>query len=215
MTVTLPIEVHEGRLDHAEAELLVAPFFENHRPLRGPAARVDWRLCGLLSEQLAGARVAGARGEAVLIATAGRFRVPSVLAFGLGPKPGFSERDLEKLAADLVDRLAGLRKGRVALALPDDTTLGFPIEAAAHAVVSGLARGLARRPTALHLQLFGGPSLREVLAGARRAAETAPTGIELRVSPGASTSLTLRPTSSGATAPARPAATTPGLRPTP
>ena len=166
MSVTLPVEIQEGRLDHADAELLVAPFFESHRPLRGPAARVDWRLCGLLSDQLAAGRATGARGEAILLATGGRFRVPSVLAFGLGPKPGFSERDLRLAARDLVGRIAGLRAGRVALALPDEVVLGFTTEQATAAIVGGMAEGLADRPVAFRLQLYAGERPSEARAGA-------------------------------------------------
>lgn len=181
MSVTLPIEIQEGRLDHADAELLVTPFFESHRPLRGPAARVDWRLCGLLSDQLAAGRATGARGEAILLATGGRFRVPSVMAFGLGPKPGFSERDLRLAAKDLVGRIAGLRVARVAVALPDEIVLGFTIEQAAAAIVGGMAEGLAERPAAFRLQLYAGERPGDARTGAERGARTAPDGIEIRL----------------------------------
>lgn len=182
--MTLAVEVREGRLDHADADLLVAPFFETHRPLRGPAARVDWRLCGLLSEQLAAGRASGARGEAILLATAGRFETPAILAYGLGPKPGFGERDLRLAARELVGCLAGLRLGRVALALPDERVLGFPLEPAALALLAGLADGLAERPIAIHLQLYCPSSAAPVLSGARRCAASMPAGIELRISRG-------------------------------
>ena len=184
MSVTLPIEIHSGRLDHAEAEVIVAPFFESHRPLRGPAARVDWRLCGLLSDQLAEGRATGARGEAILLATGGRFRAPNVLAFGLGAKPGFSDRDLRVTGHDLLRRLGRLRIGRVALALPDEIMLGFPLEAATFAILRGVSDGLISQPIALHLQLFGSGKNREIQAGAQRAAALAPDGIEFRISHG-------------------------------
>ncbi len=186
MSVTLPIEIQAGRLDHAEAELIVAPFFESHRPLRGPAARVDWRLCGLLSDQLAEGRATGTRGEAILLATGGRFRAPKVLAFGMGAKPGFSDRDLRQVGHDFVRRLAALRVGRVALALPDEIMLGFPLEAATFALLRGVSDGLISQPVALHLQLFGGGKVREILAGAERAAALTPDGIDFRISHGSS-----------------------------
>jgi hypothetical protein len=211
--VTLPVEIREGRLDHADAELLVAPFFETHRPLRGPAARVDWRLCGLLSEQLAAGRARGARGEATLLATAGRFATPAVLAFGLGPKPGFGERDLRLAARDLVGCLAGLRLGRVALALPDEKVLGFPLEPAALALLAGVGDGLRIHPMALHLQIYCASSATPVLSGARRSADSMPDGIELRLSRGATDAAPVRQRARWE-APARPrpdAGLTPGV----
>ena len=179
MSVTWPVGVQEGRLDQADVDLLVAPFFQDHRPLRGPAARVDWRLCGLLSEQLAPGRATGARGDAVLLATAGRFRAPCALAYGLGPRPGFSARDLRRCAVDLLGRLAALRVGRVALALGDENLFGFPVEVATIAWLEGMAEGLLQRPAAFALHLLA-PDPKAVVHGIRQASERLPSGVRLR-----------------------------------
>lgn len=179
MTAVLPVEVCEGRLDRIGADILVAPFFESHRPLRGPVAHVDWRLSGLLSAELVAGRIRGARGEATLLISAGRLQVPRVIALGMGPKPGFSERDLEDVAEGLVPRLIALRVGRVAIALPDELVMGFPIDLASEAVVRGVAEALRTRPAALHLRLLCGALGRDVERGVRRAAAHAAVPVRL------------------------------------
>ncbi|MCP3983921.1 MAG: hypothetical protein GY723_06005 [bacterium] len=173
MTAVLLVEVCEGRLDQMSADVLVAPFFESHRPLRGPVAHVDWRLSGLLSTELASGRIKGARGEATLLISAGRLQVPRIIAFGLGPKPGFSERDLKDLAAELVQRVVGLRAGRVAIALPDELVMGFPIELSTEALVRGAAEALQEQPAALHLKLLCNARGGDAERGVRRAAAQA------------------------------------------
>ena len=40
---TLSVDVISCAPERAEADALVTPFFESDRPLRGPAARADWR----------------------------------------------------------------------------------------------------------------------------------------------------------------------------
>ena len=67
MSCTLPVELRSGRLDRLSSELLVVPFFEGERPLRGPAAQVDWRSCGLVSEQIGRGALAGQSGEVLLL----------------------------------------------------------------------------------------------------------------------------------------------------
>lgn len=198
MSTTLPVEVCEGRIDRIGADVLVAPFFESHRPLRGPVAHVDWRLSGLLSAELAAGRIRGARGEATLLISAGRLQVPRIIAFGLGPKPGFSERDLEDLAAELVQRLVALRAGRAAIALPDELVMGFPVELASEMVVRGAANALRKQPAALHLRLLCGARGREAERGVRRAAAHAAVPVRLGVAspnagPGPGSGVTGRP----------------------
>ena len=179
MSAVLAVEICEGRLDRIDADVLVAPFFESHRPLRGPVAHVDWRLSGLLSAELVAGRISGARGEATLLISAGRLEVPRVIAFGLGPKPGFSDHDLEDLAKELVLRLLALGAGRAAIALPDELVMGFPLERSCEAVVRGAADALRERPAALQLRLLCGARGRDAERGVRRAAAHAAVPVRL------------------------------------
>jgi len=67
MTVTWAIELDSEPVERVRADLLVAPHFEGDRPLRGAASRIDWRLCGQLSEMVARSAFNGAPGEVVLV----------------------------------------------------------------------------------------------------------------------------------------------------
>ena len=67
MTARLELRVDDVPFERAKAELAIAGFFLDERPLRGAAGRADWRLCGAASELLASKRLRGRVGEAVLI----------------------------------------------------------------------------------------------------------------------------------------------------
>ena len=84
MSRELEIEVDPASVERARADLVVVPLFSMERPLRGGAARADWRLCGKLSALLAAGRLAGAPGEAALLSTFGGLRTPLLLGLGVG-----------------------------------------------------------------------------------------------------------------------------------
>ena len=70
--------------DRLEGEVVAAFFFEDERPLRGPAALLDWRLNGRLTELLAQGRASGASGEHVLVANNGKLGSGAALFCGAG-----------------------------------------------------------------------------------------------------------------------------------
>jgi hypothetical protein len=188
---TLSLAIETARLDQVIADVLVTPFFSCDRPLRGPAARADWRLCGLLSERLQREELTGERGEAALIPTGGRMRSPILLAMGLGPRSDFGEEALREVARNAARRLLGLRSGTAGIAFPEQ--VGSRLEASREAtvVVEGVAGALSERPSALRLRLVVTP---EEAARARSGVlETASRlssselAIRLERSPGAST----------------------------
>lgn len=138
MSDTLEVTVASERLETVAVDVLVLPFFESDRPLRGPAAWADWRLCGLLSERLMQGGPAGARGDAVLLPSSGVFRTPLLLALGLGPRSGFSATVLRTAAGEALRRVRALGSATAAFALPAETAWGIPAERAAEAWLEGL-----------------------------------------------------------------------------
>jgi hypothetical protein len=153
MTVTWAIELDSEPVERVRADLLVAPHFEGDRPLRGAASRVDWRLCGHLSEMLARGAFQGAADEVVLVPTGARLRAPRALLLGLGPREGFSQKTLRASVRVAVGRAALLRTATVALALPAEADSGLPAERAAAAALFGAGEALAARPFPLRLRL--------------------------------------------------------------
>lgn len=96
-----------AKWDEADREALLLPIFADERPLRGAAGLCDWRLCGRLSRLIKADRVAGARGESLMMPPGRRLRWRRLVLFGLGPSKDYGEdrfrrdvRWIRKVAAD-------------------------------------------------------------------------------------------------------------------
>ena len=149
----LAIAIETGPIEKVAVDLAVVAFFENDRPLRGEAGRVDWRLCGLLSLLLARGALRGASGEAALLPTFGHLRAPRVLVLGLGPANGFGALEVKAMARAAVRRCVGLRIRSVALALPGHWTGLLPVGPCAAAVLRGTVAGLDETGMSLRMRL--------------------------------------------------------------
>jgi leucyl aminopeptidase len=153
VSAQLAVEIEAAPAERVAADLLVTPFFGDERPLRGPASRIDWRMCGLLSEWLRRGILPEAAGASTLLASHGRLRAPRVLLFGLGPRAGFDAARLRAAARASIERCFGLGAGFVALALPDETLSGVAADRGAAAAVVGIAEALSVAGAALRLRL--------------------------------------------------------------
>jgi len=116
MSAALRITLESRPLERAEAEIAVAGFFQDHRPLRGGAARVDWRLCGLISELLMHGELEGRQGEAVLMPSARHLRAPRILLMGLGAQAEYRVTAAQDVMRDATLRCLDLGLTRVAMA---------------------------------------------------------------------------------------------------
>ena len=157
MSAVLALEIETTPLDQVIVDVLVTPFFSCDRPLRGPAARADWRLCGLLSERLQRGELIGEQGEAALIPTGGRMRSPILLVMGLGPRSDFGEEALREVARSAAVRLLGLRSSLAGIALPGGVASRLDTSRAAGVVLEGVAGALSGHPSALRLRLVVTP----------------------------------------------------------
>jgi hypothetical protein len=157
LSLVLAIEIETARLDQVIVDVLVTPFFECDRPLRGPAARADWRLCGLLSKRLQRSELTGVRGEAALFPTGGRMRTPLLLAVGLGTRSDFGEEALREMARSATERLIGLRSGIAGMALPGGAVSRLDTRRAAGLALEGIAEALSEHASALRLRLVVTP----------------------------------------------------------
>jgi hypothetical protein len=116
LSARLELELGIERVERAEADLVVAGFFADERPLRGAVGRADWRLCGLVSEQLAAERLRGEPGDALLVATSGKLAAPYVLVLGLGERAHFGGDDMRGHTRDAVARSVRLGAASIVLA---------------------------------------------------------------------------------------------------
>jgi hypothetical protein len=103
-------------LDAIDADVAVAGIFVEDRPLRGGAGRVDWRLCGQISEMLFAGSIDAARGCAALMAATDVFRAPRIMLLGLGSRRDFGLMAAQDLMREAVERCLALGVRRIALA---------------------------------------------------------------------------------------------------
>jgi hypothetical protein len=80
-----------AKWDGAEGEALVLTLFADERPLRGAAGLADWRMCGRLSRLIKQGKLAGRRGETLMLPPGRRLPFPRVILFGLGTPRSWSE----------------------------------------------------------------------------------------------------------------------------
>ncbi|HEY5658955.1 MAG TPA: hypothetical protein VIY27_14295, partial [Myxococcota bacterium] len=76
MKPQLILSLAPDSIDRIEADVAVVALFRDERPLRGSASRIDWRMCGRLSQLLRDERFAGNPGEAALFPGQGGLRAP-------------------------------------------------------------------------------------------------------------------------------------------
>ncbi len=124
MTPRLILQLTPRPLERVESDVAVAGFFIDERPLRGGAARADWRLCGGLSKRIESGDLSGESGEAFLIGCGRALRSPRLLVVGLGNRRDFDLVRLSDETCAAISRCDRLRCSEIALSplgiAPDD-----------------------------------------------------------------------------------------------
>lgn len=151
MTTRARLSLTPRSLERLDCDVAVAAFFRDERPLRGGAARADWRLCGQLSRRIERGDLAGDRGEAMLISAARALRAPRLMVLGLGARHEFSPKGLRDQTEEAVRRSLQLRCHSLAMApfgiAPDD------VPRHAGAILAGVFKGIEGAPGPVHIQL--------------------------------------------------------------
>jgi hypothetical protein len=101
----MEIIISSEPIDRQECQLVEAGFFEDERPLRGPAGLLDWRLNGAISREIIGGRITGRFRETVIMPSHGRIHSPKILLIGLGPARRISYPKLREVSAHLLETL--------------------------------------------------------------------------------------------------------------
>ena len=196
MRSSLLLEVGDAEsLARVGADVAVAGFFRDERPLRGGAGLADWRLCGFVSRLLAAEHARGDAGDAVLTTTHGRLRAPRLLLMGLGTRQRHGV-EAHRLAVErAVARVLDLGAGSAALDVPAPAAAG--LDAIAEAIVEGACAALDPRTARLLLRVVPSAGNAGRMRTALEAAATA--------HPRGATSVRLaRPAGPGATPPGPP-----------
>jgi len=145
------LRVAADPIDRVPGDLAIVGCLEDERPLRGAAARADWRMCGAVSGLLLEGSFHGREGEAALLPSPGGVKAPRLLVLGLGPRSRGSAERLRAYAGDALVRVLGLGTREPVLAL-------LPGECGAVAeqieeLVAGLAAHFDEAPPETELQL--------------------------------------------------------------
>jgi hypothetical protein len=174
---TLALEAGDTELlARVGAEVAVAGFFRDERPLRGGAGLADWRLCGWLSRLLLASRASGEWGEAVLTTTQGRLRAPRLLLVGLGARARFSGDAHRSAVEASLHRLLDLGVSSAAFDLPPPTGDASE-DALAVGIIDGACAALDARPARFLLRVVAAPgSAARMRAALERAAGAHPRG---------------------------------------
>jgi hypothetical protein len=108
--------------DRMEGEVAAAFFFEDERPLRGPAALLDWRLDGVLTDLLVKGLAAGRSGEHILVTNNGKLGSSAALFCGAGSRQGLGAETYFSLIRHLLEtcRRAGFFRFALCLNPPQE-----------------------------------------------------------------------------------------------
>lgn len=168
MTGSIELILTARPLERVASEIAVAGFFTDERPLRGGAARADWRLCGGLSRRIESGDLSGKSGEAMLIGCGRALRAPRLMLLGLGDRQSYDQLRVSGETHHALDRCRKLRLQRVALTplgiAPDDV----PRHAAA--LIAGMLDAWRDAPLPMTLEVC---VPKAEVAGAFRAFESA------------------------------------------
>ena len=168
MSAEIVLDLTSRPVERAEAEIAVVGFFVGERPLRGGAARADWRLCGGLSQRIESGDLSGKSGEALLIGCGRALAAPRLLLLGLGDRQSFDQLRASDEIHQAMQRCLKLGLSRVTLSPLG--IAGDDIPRHAPALVAGIldAWQESTRPMTLQLCVPG-----TEIAGVHRAFEEA------------------------------------------
>ncbi len=150
MTAIVDLEIGGEPLERSRVELVVTAFFCDELPLRGGVGRADWRMCGLISDQILAGRMKGDVGEALLVPTSGRMRARRVMVLGLGDRGNYRLAEIRDGVRDAVERSIGL--GVTSLAMSPLGLAGEDFARCAAAMIEGIEVGFGSCERSLRIR---------------------------------------------------------------
>jgi hypothetical protein len=164
VSAQLEMELACEPVERVAAELAVAFRFDEDRPLRGPAGRADWRLCGDLSRFTAGADAhpgtgtdASGAARALLVPTEGRLRAERLLLLCLGSGARFAADDCARAVREAARRALDLHARSLAMGPPGHWLDRIPVGIGAQACVRGAVAALEGTRSSLEIRLVVPP----------------------------------------------------------
>ncbi len=138
----MEIGVVAGSIQETEDELIVVNLFEGVETAGGATAAVDKALGGAIGGAITAGDFRGKKGEVAVFYSGGAIPARRVLVVGLGPQDRFSLDAVRWAAAAAAQKARGLGVNSFSSIVHGGGAGGFPLEAAAQAVVEGTILGL-------------------------------------------------------------------------
>ncbi len=138
--------------DRLPGDALVVPLFEDQRPLAGPAAVVDWRFDGAVTQMIMAASLSGKSGECLGMQANAKFAATWVLLVGAGRWRSLDCERYQHLLGRLLKTAEKAGLLEVALCLPPCAEVpASELEAMVRQSLSGM-----RKMTRCRLSLVSG-----------------------------------------------------------
>ena len=112
----MKITISTASPDVLARETLILGFFSDERPPKGYCGLVDWRLNGMISNEIAAGRISGNFLEKVACSFPGRIHVSRLLLFGMGALTELTYDRLYNAGFEICRMASGI--GATDLALP-------------------------------------------------------------------------------------------------
>ena len=141
-------------LEQVPGEILVLFHFEDQLMPKGPLARVDWILNGLVSRLLYLRKFQGLRSESLLLSTSNKFAVEKVLVLGLGKRSGLCWEALRGAYSSAILASAKLKAKEIALTVPQEAPPSLFDELARSLIPILLTQAAELEILPLDLQVF-------------------------------------------------------------
>ena len=144
----LELGLFRGPAIRAPAATLMLLVPRDERPLRGDAGRVDWRLCGRISELLLSEFTRGDFGEATLLPAGPLLPAERILLFGVGDARALQSHGVWRCLRAAVPRLLAIGTRDLSIAFPES------IDLARHAssALGGLLEGISAEHGSLRMR---------------------------------------------------------------
>ena len=160
----LELSLFPGSVVEAPADTILVLVPEDERPLRGDAGRIDWRLCGLISEHLRTGYVTGQLGEAVLLPGDIPLSPARILLVGAGAGTARGGRPVLRAMRSAAAKLLMMRSPVALLACPGSIDFCDEVVSLLRGLVHGLAE--SQSEDGLHIVLPAGASKERALVAA-------------------------------------------------
>lgn len=164
----LEVGLFRGPAIRAPAETAMVLVPRDERPLRGDAGRIDWRLCGRISELMLSGFTHGEFGEATLMTVGRVLPAERLVLFGVGDAETLLSHGVWRSLRAAVPKLLALGTRDLSIAFPES----IDIERHAPSALCGLVEGISAEHGSLRMRAVI-PNAGEHPAALRRATEEA------------------------------------------